>query len=67
VRPPLGTVRSREIVSVERASSLPGAPEDDYTVLQFTTDFANRSEAAVETVILMQGDEELEVTGYFIR
>lgn len=67
VRPPLGEVISREIAQVQRAESLPGMPDGDFTVLAFDTNFENRDTQSVETVIMMQGDSGLEVIGYFIR
>ncbi len=67
VRQPLGAVSSREVLTVQRTSSLPGAPAGEYEVLEFQTDFANRDTAAVETVIMMEGAAGWEVAGYFIR
>ncbi|QZH75586.1 MAG: DUF4019 domain-containing protein [Erythrobacter sp.] len=67
VRAPLGTVNSREVATVQRASTLPGVPEGEYEVLQFSTDFAERNRESVETVIMLQGDSGWEVVGYFIR
>ena len=66
VRDPLGAVQSREVVSVQQTSKLPGVPEDDYVVLQFTTAFANAAES-VETVIMQDEDEGLKTVGYFVR
>ncbi|MBH5322789.1 helix-turn-helix domain-containing protein [Aurantiacibacter sediminis] len=67
VREPLGAVTSREIASVQRADSLPGAPDGEYEVLQFATVFEGRPQAVVETVIMLDSDEGWQVTGYFVR
>ncbi|RIV83396.1 helix-turn-helix domain-containing protein [Aurantiacibacter zhengii] len=67
VRTPLGAVDARSIATVQRASTLPGAPEGEYEVLQFNTQFAGRAEPAIETLIMLQGADGWQVTGYFIR
>ncbi|MDE1466558.1 helix-turn-helix domain-containing protein [Aurantiacibacter sp. D1-12] len=67
VRSPLGTVESREVVSVQRANSLPGVPEGEYEVVQFATDFAARDEQSIETVIMLATNDGWQVMGYFIR
>lgn len=66
VRGPLGEVLSRELKGAEHMTSLPGAPDGDYVVIQFDTVFENKA-AAVETVTPMLDGEEWRVSGYFIR
>lgn len=67
VRQPLGAVTSRELSNVNRAATLPGAPEGEYEVLQFTTKFAAVEKPAIETVVMLMGDDGWEVVGYFVR
>jgi len=67
VRSPLGTVNARRLTSVQRASTLPGAPEGDYEILQFQTDFAAPTELSVETLVMLEGKQGWEVVGYFVR
>jgi hypothetical protein len=67
VRNPLGRVRSREIQSAVPKSSLPGAPDGDYVVIQFETSFENKA-SAVETVTpMLEKDGRWRVSGYYIR
>jgi hypothetical protein len=67
VRGPLGALRSRERISAEPASSLPGAPDGDYVVIQFRTSFENKA-SAVETITPMRDpDGTYRVSGYYIR
>jgi hypothetical protein len=66
VREPLGAVLSRSLKSVTRTSSLPGAPDGEYEILQFQTSFAQKSDA-IETVILAHEPSGWRVDGYFIR
>ena len=67
VRKPLGAVADRRLVSVQRASTLPGAPDGEYEVLQFQTDFEDMEGLAIETLVMLQGPEGWEVSGYFVR
>ena len=67
VRPPLGKSQSRKVKSKQYATSLPGAPDGEYVVIQFDTSFENKS-TAVETVTPMKdADGKWRVSGYFIR
>ena len=67
VRTPLGALQSREVESATFATSLPGAPDGEYVVIQFKTVFANKS-TAVETVTPMKdSDGKWRVSGYFIK
>jgi len=66
VRAPLGRVLSREVATIERASSLPGAAEGDYQVMQFRTRFENEEGHSVETIVMKMGPQGWEISGYFI-
>lgn len=67
VRPPLGKVLSRKVKNTQYATSLPGAPDGEYVVIQFETSFAHKSDA-VETVTPMKDEDgKWRVSGYFIR
>jgi len=67
VRQPLGDLVSRELKSAEFTTSLPGAPDGEYVVIQFTSEFENKA-SAVETVTPMKDpDGRWRVSGYFIK
>lgn len=67
VRKPLGKVVSRKLKSKQSATSLPGAPDGHYVVIQYDTSFESKS-AAVETVTPMKDpDGKWRVSGYFIK
>ena len=67
VRKPLGAVVSRKVLSAVYKTELPGAPDGEYVVVQFTTAFKNKKES-VETVTPMkEKDGSWRVSGYFIR
>ena len=66
-RGPLGKLLSRRVKSVESKTSLPGAPDGKYVIIQYDTTFEHKK-AAVETVTPMQeADGSWKVTGYFIK
>jgi tetratricopeptide (TPR) repeat protein len=67
VRKPLGPLVSRKAKSAQEMSSLPGAPDGQYVVMQFETSFANKK-SAIETVTFMLGkDGQWKSAGYFIK
>ena len=66
-RKPLGKLKSRELKSEKLKTSLPGAPDGKYVVIQFKTAFENKK-SAIETVTPMLGkDGKWRVSGYYIR
>ena len=67
VRKPLGNPVSREVKTSQYATSLPGAPDGQYVIIQFQTSFANKA-SAVETVTpALDNDGKWRVSGYFIK
>lgn len=67
VRKPLGKLNSRTVKSKTYKTSLPGAPDGEYVVIQFTTSFENKK-SAIETVTPMKDkDGKWRVSGYFIK
>jgi hypothetical protein len=67
LRPSLGKVLEREVESAQYATSLPGAPDGEYVVIQFKTSFEHKK-SAVETVTPMKDpDGRWRVSGYYIR
>ena len=66
VRAPLGKVKSREVVSRQYYTSLPNTPKGEYLVIQFKTDFENKS-GAIETVTPMVDEGTWKVSGYYIK
>jgi hypothetical protein len=66
VRLPLGAVSARSLKSVSKTTSLPGAPDGEYEVVQFETRFLSKA-SATETVVLAHESSGWKVDGYFIR
>ena len=66
-RKPLGKLKSREVKSKEYRTSLPGAPDGEYVVIQFKTSFENKN-SAIETITpMLDKDGKWKVSGYYIR
>ncbi len=67
VRPPFGKLLSRKVKSAVYHTSLPGAPDGRYVVIQFETSFENKKEA-IETVTPMADpDGQWRVSGYYVK
>ena len=67
VRKPLGKLVSRKVKSTSYKTSLPGAPDGQYVVIEFETSFANKK-SAIETVTpMMDKDGKWRVSGYYIK
>jgi hypothetical protein len=67
VRAPLGKLSSRTVKSARYTTTLPGAPDGEYVVLEFSASFENKR-ASVETVIpTKDADGRWRVSGYFIK
>lgn len=66
-RAPFGKLLSRKVKSQQHATSLPGAPDGKYVVIQYETSFQNKK-SALETVTPMLGkDGAWRVSGYYVR
>jgi len=66
-REPLGAVQSRTLASTKAAKTLPGAPDGEYVVVQFTTRFEHKAEATETVTAVHESDGAWRVVGYFIR
>lgn len=65
-RKPLGNMISRKQLTATYATSLPGAPDGEYVVLQYKTEFKNKKHA-IETVTPMLDNGQWRVSGYYLR
>jgi len=66
-RKPFGKNIARIVKSSRYRTSLPGAPDGEYVVIQFKSSFQNKK-AAIETVTpMLDSDGKWRVSGYFMR
>jgi len=67
VRTPLGKIISRKVKTKNYQTTLPGAPDGEYVIIQFQTSFQNKK-SAIETVTpMLDKDGHWRVSGYFIK
>jgi len=67
VRSPLGAMKTREVQSSRYRTSVPGAPDGEYVIVQFNTSFENK-QSAVETVTpMLYKDGTWRVSGYYVK
>jgi hypothetical protein len=66
-RGPLGELQSRKLQSADYRRTLPGAPDGEYVVIQYTSSFENKK-SAIETVTPMKDKDSVwRVSGYYIK
>lgn len=66
-RGPFGKLVSRELAAAKAVSSLPGAPDGQYVVIQFKTAFEHKAQAVETVTAVLESDGAWRVTGYFIK
>ena len=66
-RKPLGAVVSRTLKVAQYATSLPGAPDGQYVVMQYDTSFANKKSATETVTPMLDSDRQWRVSGYYIK
>jgi len=67
VRGPLGKLISRKVKSAAYTTSLPGAPDGQYVVIQFNTSFENKKSSAETVTPMIDKDGRWRVSGYYIK
>ena len=66
-REPLGKLIDRKVVKKEYMTSMPGAPDGEYVVIQYRTNFENKK-TAIETVTPTKDKNgKWRVSGYYIN
>lgn len=67
VRRPLGKVTARKVKSAHYMTSLPGAPDGKYVVIQYDTSFEHKASATETVTPMVDTDGKWRVSGYFVR
>jgi len=67
VRKPLGRLISRRAAGKVYTTSLPGAPDGEYVVIQFVSSFENKKSAAETVTPALDKDGVWRVSGYYIK
>jgi Protein of unknown function (DUF4019) len=66
-RAPLGTLEKRTRQRMTFATSVPGAPDGQYVIMQFHTTFSHKASATETVTCMLDTDGAWRVAGYFIR
>jgi hypothetical protein len=67
VRPPLGAVVERTLLSTQFTTSFQGAPDGDYVLLVFRSSFAKKIDSRETVTLEHEANGAWRVIGYFIR
>jgi hypothetical protein len=67
VRAPLGVVGKRTLTSATHAASVPGAPNADYEVVKFQTEFEHKPNAIETVTTVRQPDGSWRVLDYSVN
>ena len=66
-RQPLGVVKARQQKSATSTRSLPGAPDGQYVVFLFDTNFENKAHGTETMTLAQDQDGQWRVAGYFVK
>ncbi len=67
-RKPLGAMLQRNLRNAQYTTSLPGAPDGEYVVIQYDSAFEGKKKEAVETITpMLDAGGQWRVSGYFIK
>ena len=66
VRKPLGELISRDLNGASYATSLPGAPDGQYFVIDFTSSFTHKESGIEKVTVKMDQDGTWKIAGYYL-
>lgn len=67
VRVPMGAQISRKVKACQFETTMPGAPDGQYVLIQYDTVFANKKSAVETATVMLETNGVWRVSGYFIR
>jgi hypothetical protein len=67
VRDQVGKFESRKLSETQTIKDPPNAPPGDYTVLQYTSNFANKNDATEIVAVSLDDDKHWRTSGYFVK
>jgi hypothetical protein len=67
LKPPFGKLVSRKIRSATYMTSMPGAPDGQYVVIQYKTAFEHKAHAVETVTPMLDSDGQWKVSGYYIK
>ena len=66
-RAPMGKSLSRKVKTARLASTLPGAPDGHYVLIQYDSSFEHKKDAVETATMMLETNGQWFVSGYFIR
>lgn len=66
-RTSMGALKSRSVKTAQYTTTLPGAPDGEYVVVQFQSEYENKKSAVEIITPMHEKDGSWKVTGYFIQ
>jgi hypothetical protein len=67
VRPPLGELVERTVMSTQLTKQIPGVPDGDYALLEFRTSFAKKTNSRETVTLEHEAPDTWRVIGYYIH
>ncbi|MFH2138195.1 MAG: DUF4019 domain-containing protein [Candidatus Omnitrophota bacterium] len=67
IRTPLAEILSRKLETAQYFTTLPGAPDGEYVVIQYETSFKNKKSAMETVTPMLDKDGKWRVSGYYIK
>lgn len=67
LKPSFGKTNTREIQSAQYSTELPGAPDGEYVVFQYKTNFKLKNNSIETIVPMIDSDGKWRVSGYFVK
>lgn len=64
---PIGRPRSREVERLRYATELPGAPDGEYVVVEYATEFERKRNGSELVTLMREPDGVWRVAGYYVR
>jgi hypothetical protein len=67
VRAIFGRTLRRELSDTRHTTSVPGAPDGEYVVMEYAAELERKQEAVETVVVMRDADGSWRVGGYFVR
>ena len=67
IRSALGKLNKREIINAQYMTTLPGAPDGEYVVIQYESSFDSKQNGVETVTPMLDKDAQWRVSGYYIR
>lgn len=67
IRKPMGKLVSRTAKTVKETTTVPGAPDGRYFIMEFESTFESKQSATETVTFRLEKDGQWKAAGYFIR